>query len=82
MPRTTTNLEKLDAFVAGHLRIAAGKSPAAARDHLLAWATHLNHYLTLIGGNDVPDHLVGLTAFDIANARDRLIAGAGRKVAA
>lgn len=72
----TTNLQKLNAFVDGHIAIAARKTPAEADAHLMGWAGWLDAQAAKLGCADTPAHLVGLTAFDIADARDRLAAAA------
>lgn len=73
------NLAAIRNFVAGHLKIADGKPAAEARAHLLAWATRLQDDLARLECPQRPAHLVGLTAFDLAAARDALVAEAGRR---
>lgn len=75
------NVAKLATFVEGHLKIAARKSPIEGDAHLLRWATHLNDEMARLGCADTPRHLVGLTAFDLANARDQLMAATRKAVA-
>lgn len=72
-----TALEKLDGFVAGHIAIAAKKSPAAARRHRDAWADQLHDWMLVLGTPKAPPHMEGLMAFDLANARDILMSEKG-----
>ena len=66
------NRAGLERFVAGQIALAATKTPDAARGFLDAWAARLNADLGRLGGCDIPDRLVGLTAFELADARERL----------
>lgn len=68
------NLTKLKAFVAFHIGNAATKADPDA--YLMGWADFLGVKLD-DAGSDKPG-MAGLTAFDIANARDEL-AGAAAK---
>jgi hypothetical protein len=70
--RAAQNRAGLERFVAGQIALAAVKTPEAAHAFLDAWAARLNADLERLGACDTPDRLVGLTAFDLAQARDRL----------
>jgi hypothetical protein len=70
--RAADNRAGLERFVAGQIALAAGKTPDAARGFLDAWAARLNADLGRLGGRDTPERLVGLTAFELADARERL----------
>lgn len=77
------NFGRLQLFVQGHLELAgalaATDGPRSAAARLDAWAGRLNSELCALGA-DAPasPHLHGLSAFDLAEARDRLSAAAGR----
>lgn len=75
------NTAKIQSFVAGHIAIASGKSPLEAEAHLFGWAAWLNGQMALLDRAKTPAHLVGVTAFDLANARDELLAAATRRAA-
>jgi hypothetical protein len=70
--RAAENRAGLERFVAGQIALAAGKTPEAAHAFLDAWAASLNADLHRLGACDTPDRLAGLTAFELAEARDRL----------
>lgn len=71
--RREINLAGLSRFVRGHIELAQRKLEADAIAHLLAWGDYLNAQLSkLEAKGECPGHLVGLNAFDIANARDTL----------
>jgi hypothetical protein len=55
------------------------KGPNAAREYIMAQATFLNDQMALLGGRNTPHQLRGLTAFDLANARDELVAAAPKQ---
>lgn len=69
-----TPLERLDRFVKGHISIAGQKpTPAEAEGHLTSWAEWVNDRISMLGGED-PYRLEGASAFDLANAREALMA--------
>jgi hypothetical protein len=70
--RAAENRAGLERFVAGQIALAAGKTPEAAHAFLDAWAASLNADLNRLGACDTPDRLARLTAFELAEARDRL----------
>lgn len=75
------NRRRLDNFVQAHLElaraIAATDGPPAAARRLERWAEHLHGLIGVVAGDEpLPDHLQGLTVFDLAEARDVLSAGA------
>lgn len=70
----TANLGGLARFVDAAERMAAKMSPAAADACLMANAEQLNIWLGKLADADAPRHLRGLDAFDLANARDGLLA--------
>lgn len=72
----TTNQTKLKAFVARHIANAAKRTPADADEYLMKWADWVNQQFDKLG-TDAPG-FKGLTAFDLAEARDALSAAAVR----
>jgi len=75
-PYRAAALARLSAFIAGHAALAAAKPADAARAHLESWAARLNQWMLALGEDAVPAHLAGLDAFDLADARDALMAAA------
>lgn len=73
----TANRDKLDIYVDTRLLAAADMPPLDAFLFLSRWAEHVEreknalHTLCHEDG-EIPAHLVGLTAFDLARALDRL----------
>lgn len=67
------NRSRLAAFVEDALRRAGGLPCRARADLLRASAEVLRRHLTVLGRpGEVPVHLVGLSAFDLADAADAL----------
>jgi hypothetical protein len=68
-----TNREKLKAFVAFHIGNAPTKADPVA--YLMGWADFVDGMFAKLG-TDAPG-MAGLTAFDLADARDELATAAG-----
>jgi hypothetical protein len=80
-PGAHPNAWKLELFVQGHLDLAAVvaklEGPEAAARRLNAWAEQVNRHMGALSMPGVlPEHLEGLSAFDLSNARDRLSSAA------
>jgi hypothetical protein len=80
------NLERLEAFVEHGLRRSRSLADAEAGALLRVNAQALRRHLAALdrwaaedGERPCPPHLQGLTAFDLADAADRLEAEAGRR---
>lgn len=76
------NRDGLQNFVLGHLRIACGKPATEAEAHLTRWADYLNRQMPRLGCSTTPRELVGLTAGDIAWARETLMSAIRKREAA
>jgi hypothetical protein len=74
MTTTHPNLAGLARFTARAKAEAAAMRPDAGRKHLMTAATKLNDWLAKLGCPDCPAHLEGVSAFDLSNARDELVA--------
>lgn len=74
MPRQTPNKLKMDTAVAHW--IATGSAQA-----LEARAAWIDEQMAGLARELTPAHLLGLTAFDLVDARDTLMAAAVRKAA-
>jgi hypothetical protein len=73
-PPPADNVERLARMVRDHIALAAGKDQAQAEAHLIKWADWMDDQARLLKGKRTPLHLEGLNAFDLANARDQLLA--------
>ena len=87
MSDPSSNLGRLRLFVEGHLQLAASLASidgaCAAARRLDGWAGQVQSQLASLAGDRPPPHLDGLSAFDLAEARDRLSsAAAGYRQAA
>jgi hypothetical protein len=84
----SVNLERLRSFVDQALRRAAGLEPRDARAHLRANAEVLRRHLKALGRwadgeapGPCPPHLLGLSAFDLADGAEALESEAARRCA-
>jgi len=82
------NLRRLNIFVEDALQRSKGLQRQSARAHLLANAEVLRRHLKALSAwassradTPCPPHLLGLAAFDLADAADRLEAEAARRCA-
>jgi hypothetical protein len=82
------NLERLRDFVDQALRRSAGLPPPDARAHLRANAEVLRRHLKALGRwaegevqSPCPPHLLGLSAFDLADGAEALESEAARRCA-
>ncbi len=78
----TSNQQKMQAAVAGWIRTAANRNDGPALlEKKAAWVETQLRKLSKASakGGDLPEHLEGLTAFDLSGAQGDLLAAAARQ---
>ena len=83
-----SNLSRLQSFVGAAMRRSAGLSPERARRLLQTHAEVIRRHLQALSGwasspaaGPCPSYLIGLSAFDLADAAEALEAEAARRCA-